>query len=52
MINLNVLAKKIAGKEGGRVSINIGQIKEVLSCALNLLSKELPSEVLKVLEKR
>ena len=52
MINQNVLAVKIAKKEGGKVQVNIGQIKEILKVTLALLAKEKPSAVLALLEKK
>lgn len=51
-INLNKLALDIASRELGKKEVNIGQVKEVLSHALDLLSEENPASVLALLEKR
>jgi len=39
-INENWLAEEITDKEGKKVQVNIGQVKEVLKIALDLLAKE------------
>lgn len=52
MINLNKLAKEITLKEGGKESLSIAQVKEVLSITLDKLSEEKPSDVLELLENR
>ena len=48
-INQNVLARKIAAAEAGKVEVNIAQIKELLRCTLDILSEERPSDILKLL---
>jgi len=52
MINEHKLAVDIAKIEGGKKQVCIGQIKEILKITLALLSKEKPSAVLALLEKR
>lgn len=52
MISLNEMALDIAAEEGGKKNLSIAQIKEVLKITLNLLAKEPPSDVLKLLESR
>lgn len=38
-INLNKVAQEVAQKEGGKVNLNIGEIKEVISLTLKNLAK-------------
>lgn len=45
-INLNKMAKDISVVEGKKVEVNIAQIKEVLSIALNELSKYEDEDIL------
>ncbi len=51
-LNLNKLAKDVAEREGGKIEVNIAQIKEVIRHTLDVLSVEKPSAVLAVLEDR
>jgi len=51
-LNLNTLAKNVAEREGGKIEVNIAQIKEVIRHTLDCLSVEKPSAVLAVLEDR
>ena len=51
-LNLNKLAKDVADREGGKIEVNIAQIKEVIRHTLACLSVEKPSAVLAVLEDR
>ena len=50
-INLNKLAREVTLREGKKVSVNIGQTKEIIKLTLEELSKESPSDVLKLLER-
>ena len=51
-LNLNKLAKDVSEREGGKIEVNIAQIKEVIRHTLDVLSVEKPSSVLAVLEDR
>jgi len=51
MINKNKLAVEIAKREGGKKSLAIGQIKEVLRITLALLGKHKGSEILSLIGK-
>jgi len=51
-INLNSLAKAITLAEGGKKSLSIGQVKEVVAKTLDALALESPSAVLSLLEAR
>ena len=50
-INENVLAEEIAHIEGGKKSLTIGQIKEVLKITLSLLAKVSLKDLGALLEK-
>lgn len=50
MMNKNDLAKEIAEREGGKKSLSIAQIKEVLKIICDLVKEE-PVAVLKLLLK-
>jgi hypothetical protein len=51
-MNLNSLAVKIAGREGGKEQVNIAQIKEILKIVLSELSKMDLMELAKTLARR
>lgn len=51
MANLNQMAKRITLKEGKKIQVNIGQVKEVMRLMLLELKAMKPSEVLKLLER-
>lgn len=51
MINENNLATAISIYEAGAVNLTIAQIKEVLRITLDLLAEQLPSDVLRLVEK-
>jgi hypothetical protein len=51
-INQNQLAQRVTLREGGAQSLSIAQVKEVLRLVLDELSREQPSEVLRLLERR
>lgn len=51
-INQNHLARSVAAAEGGKQSLSVAQIKEVLRLTLDYLADSKPSEVLALLEKR
>jgi hypothetical protein len=48
-VDLNDLAKSITEKEGGKVSMDIAQVKEVLKITLEELAKLPPPAVMRVL---
>lgn len=50
-INENSLAKAIVMAEGLKKVLTIADVKEVLRITLDLLSAEMPSDVLALLEK-
>ena len=50
-MNLNKLAKKITLQEGGKESISIAQVKEVMKLVFQNLAKIKPSEALKIIER-
>ena len=50
-INENKLAVEIAEEEGGKVAVNIGQIKEVVKILLGKLAEFRASEVMALIEK-
>ena len=50
-MNLNDLAVKVTKLEGKKKSVNVAQVKEVLSCLFRLLAKESDAEVLKVVHR-
>jgi hypothetical protein len=45
-MNLNKLAKEVTPLEGGKASLPIGQVKEVMKLTLKALAKEEPVDVL------
>lgn len=49
MISRLALYRKVAKKEGGKKQVDIAQVSEVGCKLLELLSKEKPSDVLKLL---
>ncbi len=49
--NLNNFAKNIALQEGLKKSVNIGQIKEILSITMKLLRKLSMEEVIELLKR-
>ena len=51
-INLNSLAKSVTEQEGGRISLPIAQVKEVIRLTLVELAKVPASQVLTLLEKQ
>jgi hypothetical protein len=51
MINRNMLAAWIAGKEGKKVQVNIAQIKEVLRWTLLGLADNTDAEILTLIAK-
>jgi len=51
MINENDLAIKIAKREGKKLAVSIGQIKEVQKILLSMLARFKGSEVLALVEK-
>lgn len=51
MINGNKLAVSAAIKEGGKIQVNIAQIKEVQKCTFKALAKFKASEVMALIEK-
>ena len=52
-VNKNVLAVEVAKKEGGKVSLSIGQIKEVIACTFRCLKKGYSgSAILKAVEEQ
>jgi len=50
-INENKFAKKVAELEGGKVQVNIAQIKQILKIAFDLLAEEKGSDALALIEK-
>ena len=50
-IDMNKFAKAITLKEGGKVNLSIGQVKEVLKLTFQELGKYMPSEALEVIER-
>ena len=48
-INLNKMAKRITLAEGGKKSVNIAQVKEVMKLLFQNLAKERFEDVIKVL---
>ena len=48
-MNLNTLAQDITKQEGGKVSLPIGQVKEVMRLTLTALANMPHAEALKVL---
>ena len=50
-VNENVLARAVALREGGKKQVSVGQVKQVLKIALDILATHKPSEVLALLEK-
>ena len=50
-MNLNTVARYITLKEGGKVSVSIGQVKEILRLTLIEFAKYPTGEVLKTLAK-
>ena len=50
MINKNSLAIAVADAEGGKKSVSIGQIKEVIRHTFRYLQDYSGSEILKVIE--
>jgi len=49
-MNLNDLAKEIAKREGGKVQVNIAQIKEIISVLGEILEEYGVVECLEILE--
>jgi len=50
-INLNRLAKEITMQEGGKVSISIAQVKEVMKLLFSELNNYYPSAIMEVVER-
>jgi hypothetical protein len=50
-MNFNTLAKNIANREGMKESVNIAQIREILSITLDELGQLKASEALALIEK-
>ncbi len=50
-IDMNAMANRVAVGEGGRVEVNIAQIKEVLKVFLEELSKYEDEEILEVVKR-
>jgi hypothetical protein len=50
-INLNDFAKEITLKEGGKISLPIGQVKEVMKLVFEKLAGMDPEDVQKVLKR-
>ena len=50
MINLNELARKITLKEGGKKSLTIADVKEVMRLVLHEVANLKPAEVVDILE--
>lgn len=50
-INENTLARDICAAEGGKVSVSIGQVKEILKLTLNELAAGDPYEVMALIRK-
>jgi hypothetical protein len=50
-MNLNELAKEVTLKEGGKKSLGIGQVKEVMKLVLQKLAEMTPEQVEKILKK-
>ncbi len=48
-INMNDIAKKVTLIKGGKVSINIAQVKEILKIFLQILAKLKFEDVVKLL---
>lgn len=38
-INLNELAKEVCEREGGKLQVNIAQVKEIIRCAMDALAE-------------
>jgi len=51
MINRNMLAAQVAGKEGKKVQVNIAQIKEVIRWTLVSLSEYSSAEIAALMKK-
>ena len=51
MINLNELAKEITLEEGGKTSLPISQVKEVMKLVFEKLATIEPLELFKILKK-
>lgn len=50
-INLNALATEVTKEEGGKVSMNIAQVKEVISIMLKHLSKYTDRQIIEVVRR-
>ena len=50
MIDLNKFDIEVARREGKKVQVNIGQIKEVRKIVLNLLAEHSNNQVLELME--
>ncbi|CAK0743081.1 hypothetical protein CCP3SC1AL1_110028 [Gammaproteobacteria bacterium] len=51
MINENVLALEVVKREGGKIGLSIGQVKEVIKLTLKRLGKHKASEIMALVEK-
>src|SRR5690349_12213304 len=51
IVNLNTLAKDITKKEGGKVNLGIGQVKETMRITLTELAAMPETEALKVIRR-
>jgi len=51
MVDLNELAKEVTLEEGGKQSMSIAQVKEVMGILLRKLAKLPPKEVVEILSK-
>ena len=50
-INMNAIANRVAVGEGGKVEVNIAQIKEVLKVFLEELAKYEDDEILELVKR-
>ena len=50
-INLNKLAQEVAKEEGGKVNLNIAEIKEVIGLTLKHLSRHTDELILEAIER-